>query len=61
MRVHQCPRCELRFRQESEVASHLIDDHGVEPEAVERHLSGIRAGVHVHRDVPNPAHEPSSQ
>lgn len=28
--VHHCPRCELRFRTDSEVAAHLAADHDVE-------------------------------
>ena len=31
MAVHQCPRCELRFRSESEVNDHLRLEHGVDP------------------------------
>jgi hypothetical protein len=30
--VRQCPRCELRFSNESELESHLVSDHGVDPE-----------------------------
>ena len=60
MRVHQCPRCELRFREKSEVAAHLIDEHGVDPDAIEQHLSGRREGIHVHRRAPNPAHDRTS-
>lgn len=30
MRVRQCPRCELRFADESELEDHLAADHGVE-------------------------------
>lgn len=37
MSVHQCPRCELRFRGKWEVAAHLVDDHHVDPEEVERY------------------------
>jgi hypothetical protein len=55
MAVHQCPRCELRFRGESEVRSHLVDDHDVDPEALDHHFS-LRPGAHPHRDPPNPAH-----
>ncbi len=54
MRVHQCPKCELRFFDEYEVKQHLVDDHGVEPEALDRHLSGDMHGVHPRRDAPTP-------
>jgi uncharacterized C2H2 Zn-finger protein len=30
--VHTCPRCELRFESETELADHLERDHGVEVE-----------------------------
>ncbi|HVM21103.1 MAG TPA: hypothetical protein VM307_14180 [Egibacteraceae bacterium] len=56
MRVHQCPRCELRYADEHEVKQHLVDDHHVDPETLERHLSGQRPDVHPHRDVPRPSH-----
>lgn len=36
MSVRQCPKCELRFVREAEVKAHLVDDHGVDPEALER-------------------------
>jgi hypothetical protein len=52
MSVHQCPRCELRFRGKAEVVAHLVDDHGVEPESVELYA---HPEVHVQRHVPNPA------
>ena len=55
MRVHQCPRCELRFSDEHEVKQHLVDDHGVDPENLDRHMSGPPAGIHPHRDSPSPA------
>jgi hypothetical protein len=54
MRVHQCPKCELRFPDENEVKQHLIDDHHVEPEELDRIGSGHRPGVHTHRDTPQP-------
>jgi hypothetical protein len=56
MRVHQCPRCELRFPDENEVKQHLVDDHRVEPESLERHLSGGHPDVRPHRDAPRPSH-----
>lgn len=34
MPVHQCPRCELRFRTSAEYNDHLMSEHGVDPEAV---------------------------
>jgi uncharacterized C2H2 Zn-finger protein len=36
MAVHQCPRCELKFRDKREVVQHLINDHHVPPETIER-------------------------
>ena len=30
--VHSCPRCELRFETEVELADHLETDHGVDVE-----------------------------
>lgn len=54
MRVHQCPRCELKFSDEHEVKQHLVDDHGVDPENLDRHFSGPTGGVHPHRDTPSP-------
>lgn len=53
MSIHQCPKCELRFALLPEVRTHLADDHGVEPEALEGHL-GMGFGVAAHRDAPNP-------
>jgi hypothetical protein len=53
MRVHQCPKCDLRFPDENEVKQHLIDDHHMPPEELDR--SGIHhEGVHTHRDTPRP-------
>lgn len=40
MAVHQCPRCELRFRSEGEYRDHLRMEHGVDP----RNLESIRYG-----------------
>ncbi|HSK98105.1 MAG TPA: hypothetical protein VK891_15880 [Euzebyales bacterium] len=31
MAIHQCPRCELRFRTDAEYKFHLSSDHGVDP------------------------------
>ena len=53
MAVHQCPRCELRFRDENEVKAHLVDDHDVEPQTLERRASGGSRGVHPHRTPPD--------
>jgi hypothetical protein len=53
MSIHQCPRCELRFAHMPEVRTHLVDDHGVDPEALESHL-GIGAATAAHRDTPDP-------
>jgi|GEM_PF-3677358 len=55
MSVHQCPRCELRFRGKPEVIAHLVDDHGVEPESVELNRLIAHSDVHPHRHVPNAA------
>jgi hypothetical protein len=29
--IHQCPRCELRFQSENELADHLAVDHRQRP------------------------------
>ncbi|MDP8969799.1 MAG: hypothetical protein M3N52_04760 [Actinomycetota bacterium] len=29
-RIHYCPHCELRFKNDSEVRDHLVLDHGVD-------------------------------
>lgn len=34
MAVRQCPKCELRFRSESEYHDHLRMEHGVDPESL---------------------------
>jgi len=34
MAIHTCPRCELRFERENELADHLVADHEFDPEAV---------------------------
>lgn len=34
--IHNCPRCELRFATEAELADHLTVDHHAEPERFER-------------------------
>lgn len=53
--IQQCPRCELRFRDAGELRSHLVDDHGVDPEAVERHYR-LSPGVHPRRRPSDPTH-----
>lgn len=53
MTVRQCPRCELRFRDEAETRQHLVDDHGVDPERLQA-TGRLARGVHPHRDVPDP-------
>jgi hypothetical protein len=35
--VHTCPRCELRFEREAEVADHLVNDHRFDPDALRPH------------------------
>lgn len=60
MRVHQCPKCELRYRDDHEVKQHLVDDHGVDPENLEQQLSGDRRGTRPHRDAPTVDREPGS-
>jgi uncharacterized C2H2 Zn-finger protein len=35
MAVHQCPRCELRFRSEPEYNDHLRHEHNVDPARLE--------------------------
>ena len=52
MSIHQCPKCELRFRDDHEVKQHLVDDHHVDPEILEEHRSGVRHGIRPHRDAP---------
>jgi hypothetical protein len=37
MAIHTCPRCELRFERESELADHLVSDHRLDPDAVRAH------------------------
>lgn len=37
MDVHQCPRCELRFRNTSELRSHFEVDHAGDPEVFRRY------------------------
>jgi hypothetical protein len=35
--THHCPRCDLRFRTESEVKQHLASDHDVSTEGLDRY------------------------
>lgn len=35
MAIYQCPRCELRFRTDSEYHEHLRVDHSVDPQTLE--------------------------
>jgi hypothetical protein len=35
--IHQCPRCELRFRSESELKEHLGHDHGASAQPLDRY------------------------
>ena len=37
MPVHQCPKCELRFSGNAELKEHLIGDHDVDPESLDRY------------------------
>lgn len=53
MAVRQCPRCELRFRDEAELRGHLVDDHHVDPDQLEHHYR-LEGSVHPHRRVPDP-------
>lgn len=40
MAIYQCPRCELRFRNESEYSYHLKSEHGVDPSRLEPYAYG---------------------
>jgi len=37
--MHQCPKCELRFRSTDELNDHLIRDHGVDPEELPKRIA----------------------
>lgn len=61
--IEQCPRCELRFRSESEMRWHLQEDHGGDAQAlaaalerteVERHRSLRRRQRAAQRGVAGP-------
>lgn len=56
MRVHQCPRCELKFFDEATVKDHLIADHNVEPDQLEQHLPGWSQEHRERRDAPDLLH-----
>ncbi|CAN5137687.1 hypothetical protein BH20ACT9_BH20ACT9_06450 [soil metagenome] len=43
MRVHQCPKCELRFPHEAELKGHLRTDHGLTGEQVAEPLRGVHS------------------
>jgi hypothetical protein len=48
--IHTCPRCELRFEREAEVADHLVNDHrfnvdDIRPHPVKERKSGRRLVV----------------
>jgi hypothetical protein len=55
MRVHQCPKCELRFPDENEIKQHLIDDHHVDPETLDPRGGWSRTDIRPHRDTPSPS------
>ena len=61
MRVHQCPRCELRFRDETEAKDHLINDHKVDPERLEKKARGWNpTAPHSEEiDLVNPVRRPN--
>jgi len=40
--IHTCPKCELRFERENELADHLVADHSLHPDAVRAHPVPIR-------------------
>lgn len=55
MRVHSCPRCDLRFGDEPELTDHLDKDHGVERSTLD-HRYRLTHGAHPHRRAPDPTH-----
>lgn len=61
MPAHQCYRCDLRFRDENELRDHLVEDHHVDPNAVEAHYTPLPPGVHPHRRAPRPSSDPRTQ
>lgn len=60
--VHHCPRCELRFRTEGELAEHLDLDHHAPRETWERYRypQGRRHPPLYPEDVEEPAAAPPS-
>lgn len=40
MAIYQCPRCELRFRNESEYSFHLKAEHGADPSRLDPYAYG---------------------
>jgi hypothetical protein len=50
--VHQCPRCELRFRNSAELRDHFGHDHRADPDTFERYRYRGRS------DLPPPARGP---
>lgn len=40
--IHTCPRCELRFEREAEVADHLVTDHRFNADAIRSHPVPVR-------------------
>jgi hypothetical protein len=54
MRIHNCPKCELRFADHNEVREHLIDDHGVPPDLLDEPFHAPHDGG---RRPPDPSRE----
>lgn len=52
VKVHTCPRCALRFLTDSEVRAHLLDDHDLDPAALQR--TGVPDPRRAHRVPPDP-------
>jgi hypothetical protein len=50
--VHQCPRCELRFRNAAELRDHFSHDHRADPDTFERYRYRGRS------DIPPQPHGP---
>ena len=49
--IHTCPRCELRFATEAELAEHLTIDHQADPKEFERIREGLKKA-----GLPEPLH-----
>lgn len=56
MHVHQCPQCELIFANEADVRDHLVNDHGADPEAIERRPRGWSRSEPGERTSPDLVH-----